>query len=709
MKLLRRWQFALGAIFFAVIASLVLVAYAGLEIVSATRAYVNGEAIWSKAQQNAIHALIRYTLSGDEKDYSEFLHAMEIPLAGQRALAEMEKPKPDMSVVRAALIGAGEHPDDVDRIARFFRWFHNSPHFEHAVQLWKRGDVAINQVLEMGDEARRAQPGPPDAVKSVIARAEKLNYYLTRDETAFSGILSEAARYYEIRVLWILAGVALLLLLVSGFASSYLVKRIEDSEERYRNLIETDRDAIVVTDEQSGRIVDANRKAAEATGQPVDRLIGARADEFFHSSQIMVADGSTAPVETTTVTARMGGRSLRIGIYRDATEKLRGEAALRESEERYRYLYQNAKDVLYTCDMSGRITSVNKTAEEELGYSGSELLGTHVLEIVRPVDRDRVKEAFREGRCGQETGGSYEIGVRTRNGREIWLEVRTSVLYQGGEPVGTLGIARDVTERHRMAEHLQGQNLELANELRLSQEAAGLKSRFLANVSHEIRTPMNGIIGMNNLLLDTHLSDEQREYAEIVDLSAQGLLGIIDDLLDFSKIESGKLALERREFSVRRIVDDVGRMLRYQAVAKGLAFYFGVAPDMPELLIGDPARLRQVLLNLVGNAMKFTEEGKITLEARLMEHSGEECSISFFVSDTGVGIQPDDQARIFDSFVQADVSSTRRHGGSGLGLTISKELVGMMGGDIQVESEVGKGSTFSFTLLLPCPVVKTYS
>jgi signal transduction histidine kinase len=280
------------------------------------------------------------------------------------------------------------------------------------------------------------------------------------------------------------------------------------------------------------------------------------------------------------------------------------------------------------------------------------------------------------------------------------------VLWQGGEPIGVLGIARDVTERHVIQEQLHARNCELASALRLSEEAAELKSRFLANVSHEIRTPMNGIIGMNNLLLDTHLMDEQREYAELVRLSAEGLLSIIDDILDFSTIEAGKLALERREFSARRIVEDVNRMLRYQAVAKGLAFGFTVAPNVPEIAIGDPARLRQILINLVVNAVKFTDEGEVLVEASMVEESEAGCRIRFTVSDTGMGIPKDDQQRIFDSFVQADLSSTRRHGGAGLGLTISKELVGMMGGEIGVASEVGKGSTFTFTVLLGNPVPK---
>jgi PAS domain S-box-containing protein len=700
MNSLRRWQFALAAVFFAVIGSLVLLAYAGLEIVSATRAYVNGEAMWSKAQKDAIHELSLYALTGDERHYLELLHSVSVLTASLRALAELRKASPDQALIRTSLIEAGNHPDDADRIARFFRWFHNSGEFAHAVRLWTEGDASVQELLDLGKRVHHAGRMSPDNMRLFLGHADWLNRNFTASEVKFSRLLGEVARYYEIRVLEIIGGVALLLFVAGGFASIYVVRRIEESEQRYRHLIETERDVIVIADQKSGRIIDVNRKAAEVTGRSIEELVGTRPDELFQETQIMAANDVVVPVERNTITTRMGGRTLHMDVYRDVTEQRRSEAALRESEAQYRYLYENANDILYTHDLSGKITSINRVAEEELGFSGGEAYGMHILEMVRPEDREGVKQAFRERRCEQEKQASYEVGVQAKNGRNLWLEVRTSVLRQGGKRIGVVGIARDVTERHLIQEQLHARNCELANALRLSEEAAELKSRFLANVSHEIRTPMNGIIGMNNLLLDTHLMDEQREYAELVRLSAEGLLSIIDDILDFSTIEAGKLTLEQREFSARRIVGDVSRILRYQAVAKGLAFGFTVASDVPETVVGDPARLRQILINLVVNAVKFTEEGQVLMEASLVEESEAGCRIRFTVSDTGMGIPKDDHERIFDSFVQADLSSTRRYGGAGLGLTISKELVSMMGGEIGVVSEVGKGSTFTFTVLL---------
>ncbi|MGA7636999.1 MAG: ATP-binding protein [Candidatus Acidiferrales bacterium] len=281
-----------------------------------------------------------------------------------------------------------------------------------------------------------------------------------------------------------------------------------------------------------------------------------------------------------------------------------------------------------------------------------------------------------------------------RDGRQVWATVELAMLKNSaGKARFVLGTAVDVTEQKRAQHALQ--------EAKRAAEAANeAKSAFLATMSHEIRTPMNGILGMTELVLDTELTGEQREHLGLVRISAESLLAIINDILDFSKIEANKMEIEAIPFDLRESLGETMKSLSIRADQKGLELVYEVQPNVAEAVIGDPGRVRQVLINLVGNAMKFTEHGEVFISVSEESHERDFTMLHFMVRDAGAGIAKEQQARIFEAFSQADGSMTRKYGGTGLGLTICTRLVGMMGGKVWVESEVGKGSTFHFTVRL---------
>src|SRR4051812_32964964 len=284
---------------------------------------------------------------------------------------------------------------------------------------------------------------------------------------------------------------------------------------------------------------------------------------------------------------------------------------------------------------------------------------------------------------------------RPVDGRVVWIHSLGQVVRDAnGKPTDIYGVSQDITEFKRL-------ETELRLALQKSDDATKAKSAFLANMSHEIRTPMNGIMGMTELALDTDLTAEQRDYLVTVKSSADALLSLINDILDFSKIEAGRIELDPIEFLLRDSISDTLNPLALRASSKGLELAYDIALDVPDALVADIYRLRQVIVNLVGNAIKFTEKGEVIVSVRTIESQGESQGadrvLEFAVRDTGIGLTPAAAAKLFRPFEQADAATTRKYGGTGLGLAISKQLVGLMGGEIRLDSQEGKGSTFSFT------------
>ena len=400
--------------------------------------------------------------------------------------------------------------------------------------------------------------------------------------------------------------------------------------------------------------------------------------EFF-ARQIRVPDDQ--------VLQMMEGIGSQIGRF---MEQKNAEEALRASEKRWRDLFEDAPVAYHETDTDGIVCRVNRAECVLLGREPSDIVGKHAWELLAPEDQERSRSAMR-GKLSREM--RVEVVERdyvAADGSRHTMEIHASLIEDhNGRVVGIRSAKLDVTARKRA-------EAELKKAKEAAEAASRAKGEFLANMSHEIRTPMNAIIGMTELALNTALSAEQREFLGIVHDSAHSLLVLLNDVLDFSKIEAGRFELESIGFSLRERLGQTLDTLALRAEEKGLELACHILPAVPDALVGDPGRLRQIVVNLVGNAIKFTDHGEVVVRVET-EHEPEDVVLHFTVTDTGIGIPEDKRQMIFEAFSQADTSTTRRYGGTGLGLAISSQLVAMMDGRIWVESEDRRGSVFHFT------------
>jgi PAS domain S-box-containing protein len=426
-------------------------------------------------------------------------------------------------------------------------------------------------------------------------------------------------------------------------------------------------------------------------------------------------DGSVFPVEVRLRALTLEGRRYGLALTRDMTDRKIAEDVLRQSEQRTRLLLESSGDGIYGIDVLGRCTFINRAGANLLGWPPEAILGRDLHDLAHHSRADGAPYAVADCpilqafRAGIPCRVSDEVFWR-RDGRAFPVEYSSQPLVEGGEVRGAVVTFADITDR-------KAAEAELRQAKDTAEAASRAKNDFLAHVSHEVRTPLNAILGMNELALEAPVTEQQRKYLTVVQSSAEALLLVIDDLLDFSKIEAGKLGLDRLPFSLRAVVNDTLRSLALRAHRKGLELVGRIHPDVPDAVVGDAGRLRQVLTNLVGNALKFTDEGEVVVSVALANENGPgpgepldppapPSTLLFSVRDTGIGIPRDKQQKIFEAFEQADRSTTRRYGGTGLGLSIASRLVGLMGGRITVESAPGRGSTFRFTARLHQPLLQ---
>jgi PAS domain S-box-containing protein len=447
-------------------------------------------------------------------------------------------------------------------------------------------------------------------------------------------------------------------------------------------------------DEQAGRgWLKAGSALLMGGAVPVMHYVGMAAASFVHGP---IAEGTSRAISISSLGA-VGISSVTLMVLAFAVlgaigdrQRVAQALELESSEHRYRHLFERSLAGVYRSTIDGRILDVNEACFRIFGYASREEQLAHNASAVWLESGDR--EKFLARLRLEKSLANHECCYRRKDGTLVWvLESVTLLDAANGTPATIEGTMIDITAR-KQAEQEMRQAKEAA------ESATQIKSEFLANMSHEIRTPMNGVVGMTELLLLTDLSPEQRNYTETVLRSADSLLRIINDILDFSKMESGKMHLEAIDFVLRTRIEEVVGLLAERARSKGLVMACVVDRDIPDVVCGDPGRLLQILTNLLGNAIKFTERGEVVLRVKLMAGVRDLLTIRFEVVDTGMGISAEERSRLFQSFSQADGSTTRRFGGTGLGLVISMRLAELMGGEIGVESEPGRGSTFWFTV-----------
>ncbi len=495
-------------------------------------------------------------------------------------------------------------------------------------------------------------------------------------------------------------------------------QRVRETEKFFRSVLELAPDGLMVVSED-GTIQLANAQCEKLFGYSREELIGQKVEILVpdeirpqhhelrakfhreHGARGMGLgrelrgrrkDGSLFPIDIgLSPLPHRGETGAQVAVsIRDITERKKNEEALAESERRVRRILEVTTEGFVLVDNAAQIVQVNDALCEICARPKDQLIGQSIFAFTDEENTRILKENVAKRIKGEHTG-AYDLSLSRPDGSQVPCRVSASALIdEKGVRHGTFAMFTDITDQKRS-------EVELKTAKAKAEEATQMKSMFLANMSHEIRTPMNAIIGLSHLALKTPLNAKQRDYVSKVHNAGTSLLAIINDILDFSKIEAGKLDIESTDFKLDDVITSVTTITGQKAQDKGLEYLAHVAPGIPQFLQGDPLRLGQILTNLINNSVKFTERGEVRVNAEMLQQTGEKCQLKFSIHDTGIGMTKEQAARLFKPFTQADMSTTRKHGGTGLGLTISRRLVELMGGQIWLESEPGVGSAFTFT------------
>jgi two-component system, cell cycle sensor histidine kinase and response regulator CckA len=714
LPIARKLQIIVG-IFVAIVICVFYLGVLRSEILSGVRAYVGGEGLWSKAEKRAALKLTDYASSYSENDYQEYLTEIAVPVGDKQARLELQRPSPDMAVVRHGFVQGRNNPADVGNMSMLFHRFGRIDYMARAIAIWTEGDRYIDQLRTLADELHReinsAHPDP-QKILDISNQIDAVDGLVTPLEDDFSSTLSDGARWID-RVLSLVTLLASGVLLLAGIGvSSAVLKQMRDSEEKYRNLINTASDGILVIDAQTRVILEANNKAGEMLGIPDGQLVGMPESQLYppregeprrapltsnttgasrsQELELLRSDGTVVPVEVNASATELNGRRAVLGIFRDIRDRLQAAAVLRRSEDRFSYLIQNLSDVITVVAVDGTMLYHSPSIERVAGYSPSELLGKSLLALIHPEDEPAVRAALESVTLKVGTATPPEFRFRHKDGSWVWLESVDNNLLNDVAVGGIVVTSRDVTGRRGLEEQVrQSQKM----------EAVG---RLAGGIAHDFNNLLMVIRGYAEIVLqEDDASPAVRKSVETIVRTTESAASLTRQLLSFSR----KHVFSQEVLDLNSLVSRMSEML-LGVLRDEMEFVVKLDPDAG-CVSADPGQIEQVIMNLVVNARDaMPQGGTLTVETAHVNSGSVRAGFSsagssapstvpagdyvmLSVADTGIGMDADTQSRIFEPFF----STKNKDEGTGLGLSVVYNIVRASGGQVRVSSELGQGAT----------------
>jgi two-component system, cell cycle sensor histidine kinase and response regulator CckA len=704
---LARKLLVIVGVFVAIVICVFFLGVVRSQILRGVRACVGGEGLWSKAEKRAVLSLTEYAETHEESHFQQYLAEIAVPIGDKQARLELQSPSPNMSLVRQGFVERRNNPEDVDSMARLFRRFGHIGYMAQAIAIWTNGDRYIDQLRALSDDLHReVVSSRPDAekIRQITYQIAAIDAQLTPLEDEFSATLGQGARWIDRLLSTAILLASAVLLLVGIVLSMLVLKQIRNSEEKYRNLINTANDAILVIDPRKRVILEANNKASEMlgfaeqelvgmpesrlypakTGEPPQLLTGEASGRNGFCVQLQRSDGTQVPVEVSASATELNGKPVILGIFRDVRERVEAEATVRRSEERFDYLIQNLSDVITVVAVDGTMLYHSPSIERVAGYTPSELLGQNFLSFVHPDDRLTVRAALERLTLRVGSAAPPEYRFCRKDGSWVWLESVGNNLLNDVAVGGIVVTSRDVTTRRGLEEQVrQSQKM----------EAVG---RLAGGIAHDFNNLLMVIQGYAEIVRqEGNVSPEIRKNVDTIVRASTSAANLTRQLLSFSR----KHQFVPQVLDLNSLVEQMSEML-LGVLREEMDFLVKLDPEAGSIS-ADPGQIEQVIMNLVVNARDaMPKGGELILEtahigrekARLGRSSSLPAGdyVMLAVTDTGVGMNAETQSRMFEPFF----TTKRKEEGTGLGLSVLYNIVRSFGGHVRVSSEVGRGSTF---------------